>query len=119
MLANNVTTDMAATFTIAAESLSKLRIGQSVELQLKQLELNPEEFFRNATVGDAKWSVTRKDDPTLVPDSECRGCRAYEITNAGRAGTGVYKTRLIVDEQQRPWRVVVQTDGGEEILQRV
>jgi imidazolonepropionase-like amidohydrolase len=119
MLANNITTDMAATFTIAAESLSALRIGQSVDLQLKQLELNPDEFFRNATVGDTKWSVTRKDAPIPTPDGGCRGCRSYEITTAGRAGTGVYKTRLIVDEQQRPWRVVVQTDGGEDILQRV
>jgi hypothetical protein len=76
-------------------------------------------FFRNASVGDTMWSVTRKDDPTPTPDGECRGCRSYEITTAGRAGTGIYKTRLIVDEQQRPWRVIVQTDGGEDILQRV
>jgi hypothetical protein len=119
MLANNITTDMAATFTLAAESFSTLRIGQSVELQLKQLELNPDEFFRNATVGDTRWSVTRKDDPTPTPNGESLGSRSYEITSAGRAGTGIYKTRLVVDEQQRPWRVVVQTDAGEDILQRV
>jgi hypothetical protein len=119
MLANNVTTDMAATFAMAAESLDRLQVGQSIKLQLKQLELNPEEFFRNARVGDSRWSVTRKDDPKPTPNGACRGCRSYEITTTGRAGAGVYKTSLIVDQQQRPWRVTVQTDGGEETLQRI
>jgi hypothetical protein len=119
MLANDVTTDMVATFVLAAESLSGLEPGRSKELQLKQLELNPEEFFRNATVGDRRWSVVRKDDVAIGSDGDRRGGRSYEITTTGRAGTGSYKATLIVDPQHRPWRMVVQTDGGEDILQRV
>jgi hypothetical protein len=119
MLANNLTTDMVATYVLAAESLSKLLVGGSVELRLKQLELNPDESFRNATVGDMTWSVMRKDDEAAKTDGGRPGCRSYEITTTGRAGVGVYKTTLIVDAQQRPWRIVVQTDGGNDILQRV
>jgi hypothetical protein len=119
MLANNLTTDMVATYALAAESLAKLRVGQSVELPLKQLELNPDEFFRNATVGDMKWSVTRKDDVTITTDGDCRGCLSSEVTTSGRAGLGVYKTTLVVDAQHRPWKIVVQTDDGSDTLQRV
>jgi hypothetical protein len=118
MLANNIGTDMVATYALAAEALSALQVGQSVEIRLKQLELNPDEFFRNATVGDTKWSVLRKEDVAVTTGGNRRGCRSYEITTAGRAGFGVYKTMLLVDAQQRPWRVAVQTDDGEDILQR-
>jgi hypothetical protein len=119
MLANNVATDMVATLALAAESLSKLQVGQSIELRLKQLELNPEEFLRNATVGDTTWSVLRKADVTLTVDAGPQGGRSYEITTAGRAGVGVYKMSLVVDAQQRPWRIEAQTDGGKDVLQRV
>jgi hypothetical protein len=118
MLANNFSTDMVATFALAAEFVSGLKVGQSMELHLKQLELNPEEFFRNATVGDMKWSVLRKDDVTFSTDSSDRKGRSYELTTTGRAGRGTYKTTLLVDSQQRPWRIDAQTDSGEEHLQR-
>jgi hypothetical protein len=110
---------MVATFVVAAGALSGLETGKSRELPLKQLELNPEEFFRNATVGDRTWSVLRKDDVATGGDGDRRDGRSYEITTAGRAGTGSYKMTLIVDRHQRPWRMVVQTDGGEDTLQRV
>jgi hypothetical protein len=119
ILANDVGTDMAATFVVAAEALSGLETGRSRELRLKQLELNPDEFFRDATVGDRTWSVVRKDDVAIAGAGDRRDGRSYEITTAGRAGTGSYKMTLIVDRNQHPWRIVVQTDGGEDILQRV
>ena len=122
ILANDLDSDMVATYALAAGSLSGLEIGKSVDLHLKQLELNPDAHFRNATIADRTWVVLRKEDEASTTNEERRerrGYRSYEITMAGRGGFGSYKTRLIVDDQQHPWRIVIQTDGGENIFQRV
>src|SRR5262249_28353795 len=78
--ANDLSADMAATFVLAAESLSTLEVGRARELRLRQLELNPEAFFRNATLGDRSWSVIRKDDVAITDGVERRAGRSYEIT---------------------------------------
>jgi hypothetical protein len=115
MLANDLTTDMAATFVLAAEALAGLGPGQSRELRLKQLELNPGEFLRNATLGDRTWAVVRKAD--VAPASG--GGRSYEITTTGRAGVGSYTMTMTVDLRQRPREIVVRTDSGEDTLRRI
>ena len=49
ILSDDFPFDMMAAFLLAGETASEINQGQTAELRWKQLELNPGEFFRDAT----------------------------------------------------------------------
>ena len=62
ILSNGIESDMAATFVTGALGLADLDVDESRELDFKLIELNSSEFFRNATLGDLRWSARRMED---------------------------------------------------------
>jgi imidazolonepropionase-like amidohydrolase len=117
MLADYLTTDLMANFALVSRALPALQVGQSAKVQLKQIELNPGEYFRNAIVGDMDWTITRREDAASEQHAGCIGCRTHEIDLPGRAGFGSYKLELVLDSDGYPWRVT--GENGERVFQRV
>ena len=92
---------MAGAFFLASERLATLAAGQSLELKLKQLELDPDKHGRNATVGDMVWKVVR-DEEVVSNGAACRGCKGFVITTTGRSGIGEQRFRLTLDNLDHP-----------------
>ena len=108
---------MMGTFFVAADALGGLQPLQKTVLTWKQLELNPGEYFRDATVGDMEWRVSR--DEGTKPGDPCPACRVYSLTMPGRAGTGSHQMKLVVDPDGHPWRVETINEGQMLAIQRV
>jgi len=101
ILSDEIVFDMAGAFFLASERLATLAAGQSLELKLKQLELDPDKHGRNATVGDMVWKVVR-DDEVVSNGAACRGCKGFVITTTGRSGIGEQRFRLTLDNLDHP-----------------
>jgi len=117
ILSDDLPYDMMGTFFVAADALAGLQPLQKTVLTFKQLELNPGEYFRDATVGDMEWKVSR--DEGTKPGDPCPACRVYSLIMPGRAGTGSHQMKLVVDPAGHPWRVETINEGQMLAIQRV
>lgn len=117
MLADYLTTDLMANFVLVSRALPPLQVGQATQVHLKQIELNPSEYFRNAIIGDMDWTITRKEDTAPEAHAACNGCRTHEIAFPGRAGFGSYKIELMLDNDGYPWRGT--GENGDQVFQRI
>jgi len=114
ILSDEIVFDMAGTFFLASDRLAKLAAGQSLELKLKQLELDPDKHGRNATVGDMVWKVLRDDDDVRNP-AGCRECKGFVISTTGRSGIGEQEFRLTLDASDHP--LVIQFGQADDSFQ--
>src|SRR5215472_1975887 len=117
ILSDDLPYNMMGTFFVAADALAGLQPLQKTVLTWKQLELNPGEYFRDATVSDMEWKVSR--DEGTKPSDPCPACRVYSLTMSGRAGTGSHQMKLVVDPDGHPWRVETVNEGQMLAIQRV